>query len=722
MDYLLGPQAKIVLSLKEGNGFSFPSSGIIAAATLKGITLETNEFQPTTRPQFNSELIWEISTKYLRKLRSSNTALKLQFFSLLSKSGQSRKRDRIGYILLNLKEAQIIKGTGLNVLESWYRLLDLKNIFQNYKPEVLLKFEVLESSLPMNFAQIDSCKDEKELGRNGGEGDYVHIGRTSPELLKPLQIGPPLLCTEHYELSISFFSVENLHHIIPLEKIEQPIKIHFAIFGLSLWTNDLSSLQQATHTERIAFQIWSKSEFLSAYFRQFESLVLTLYSDDILGVAQLNLHHLANVSTRKNAAINSLITIKPASGDESVTDMLPTLQVGVNLLHRNDIIVMKLDQESQTTAQLPRTIDAVTNTDIPEQHFSSRNEKSQPFDQFIAKENSYPLEEPGSESVSNRSMKISEKASNSKRAQKGPFIEQADFVLRSPPPPTFRMSNASANHTADYSKDYIRDAALRACEELEDWKEKQQEMFEYELKRKSERRLKKLSSEWLKHKQTLEDDLNKKIEECKNLKEKLTLALQDLNQRTELVAEKEHELQVAKDELDRKYSQKFHELRNASKLHEYDMEDRINEVKSENIELMRKLEESRKEILRLQDAMLHHNSPVLTKEEVNNLMSEMRAVEEKLGKALESKAFFKEQWGKAVRELHRMKEEEQQHLRLQIQKNKQELQTLGLVQEISQEVGEMKKDQFAIKNIRNDLSNFISSGDPNLAVNYFSGT
>lgn len=31
------------------------------------------------------------------------------------------------------------------------------------------------------------------------------------------------------------------------------------------------------------------------------------------------------------------------------------------------------------------------------------------------------------------------------------------------------------------SKEYIRDAAIRACEELEDWKEKQQQMFEFEV-------------------------------------------------------------------------------------------------------------------------------------------------------------------------------------------------------------------------------------------------
>lgn len=43
---------------------------------------------------------------------------------------------------------------------------------------------------------------------------------------------------------------------------------------------------------------------------------------------------------------------------------------------------------------------------------------------------------------------------------------------------------------------------------------------------------------------------------------------------------------------------------------------------------------------------------------------------------MKSKAFFKEEWGKTVREIHRMKAEHQKQLQNQIRLNKEELSNL----------------------------------------------
>ena len=63
----------------------------------------------------------------------------------------------------------------------------------------------------------------------------------------------------------------------------------------------------------------------------------------------------------------------------------------------------------------------------------------------------------------------------------------------------------------------------------------------------------------------------------------------------------------------------------------------------------------------------------LTQNQTASLLQELKSLEEKLTNAQKSKSFFKEQWGKAVREIHRMKMEHQQAVEMQIKSSKEEL-------------------------------------------------
>lgn len=55
-------------------------------------------------------------------------------------------------------------------------------------------------------------------------------------------------------------------------------------------------------------------------------------------------------------------------------------------------------------------------------------------------------------------------------------------------------------------------------------------------------------------------------------------------------------------------------------------------------------------------------------------------MQEKLDTANNSKLFFKEQWGRAVREIHRIKSEYTKNIQVQLQYRKDELKKLGLEQ------------------------------------------
>lgn len=66
----------------------------------------------------------------------------------------------------------------------------------------------------------------------------------------------------------------------------------------------------------------------------------------------------------------------------------------------------------------------------------------------------------------------------------------------------------------------------------------------------------------------------------------------------------------------------------------------------------------------------------LTQDQTANLLQELKTLEEKLQNAQESKSFFKQQWAKAVREIHLIKMEHQQAIQVQIKNSKEQLQNL----------------------------------------------
>lgn len=77
-----------------------------------------------------------------------------------------------------------------------------------------------------------------------------------------------------------------------------------------------------------------------------------------------------------------------------------------------------------------------------------------------------------------------------------------------------------------------------------------------------------------------------------------------------------------------------------------------------------------------------HQKASLTLDQTANLLQELKTLEEKLQNAQENKSFFKEQWAKAVREIHRMRMEYQQTMQVQIKNSKEKLQNLEYVQYI----------------------------------------
>lgn len=104
----------------------------------------------------------------------------------------------------------------------------------------------------------------------------------------------------------------------------------------------------------------------------------------------------------------------------------------------------------------------------------------------------------------------------------------------------------------------------KIVDELETWKERQQEIFRVELKQKEERHLNRLSEEWKKRRQVLESSLAGSIEQCKILTENLNSATNDLRARRVESLEKEAKLIKINDEMKWTCDKKFHDLQETS--------------------------------------------------------------------------------------------------------------------------------------------------------------
>lgn len=104
------------------------------------------------------------------------------------------------------------------------------------------------------------------------------------------------------------------------------------------------------------------------------------------------------------------------------------------------------------------------------------------------------------------------------------------------------------------------------------------------------------------------------------------------------------------------------------------------------------------------DELQMYQKASLTKDQTASLLQELKILEEKLDNAQKGKSFFKEQWGKAVREIHKMKVDHQQAMQVQIKNSKEELKNVEYVMSINFICTECL---ILIKNIYDKISKFI---------------
>ncbi|XP_028851880.1 centrosomal protein of 120 kDa [Denticeps clupeoides] len=275
------------------------------------------------------------------------------------------------------------------------------------------------------------------------------------------------------------------------------------------------------------------------------------------------------------------------------------------------------------------------------------------------------------------------------------------------PPPHGSEGTAEARDTLEY----------RAALELEMWKEMQESLFDDQLKKKELSHMQALAEEWRKRDREREALVKKKEMEYCLLEEQLQKTLADLEKREKHLAHAELETQQLHREMRAGHESSMRDLQDNSRrlredcAHQVDLErSKVRQLEEENARLQQQLSDAASRFKLLErDFQLfreqqHTRPEIQLQSEVNLLRLEKAELERKLESTTKSKLHYKQQWGRALKELARFKQREQENAMSRLKKQQQELEHMRLRYLAAEEKEAVKTEKHELEDIRNELN------------------
>ncbi|XP_023385373.1 centrosomal protein of 120 kDa [Pteropus vampyrus] len=257
----------------------------------------------------------------------------------------------------------------------------------------------------------------------------------------------------------------------------------------------------------------------------------------------------------------------------------------------------------------------------------------------------------------------------------------------------------------------------KAALELEMWKEMQEDIFENQLKQKELAHMQVLAEEWKKRDRERESLVKKKVAEYTILEGKLQKTLIDLEKREQQLAITESELQRERKELKLERERNLQELQDSVRrakedcVHQVELERlKIKQLEEDKHRLQQQLNDAEnkykileKEFHQFKDQQ--RNKPeIRLQSEIDLLTLEKVELERKLESATKSKLHYKQQWGRALKELARLKQREQESQMARLKKQQEELEEMRLRYLASEEKDTVKTERQELLDIRNELN------------------
>ncbi|KAL5269934.1 hypothetical protein ACHWQZ_G003415 [Mnemiopsis leidyi] len=241
------------------------------------------------------------------------------------------------------------------------------------------------------------------------------------------------------------------------------------------------------------------------------------------------------------------------------------------------------------------------------------------------------------------------------------------------PAPVYNGQAADRRETKTEEVPERQKDTYKAALELELWKEMEQEKFLKELELKGETRMKQITAEWKKKELEREEEAKRQVLEYNRLKEKMKIALKDLEVRENQLLEHERKLALSQDDLARERARLTSDIRETSRRVEEEFEHKLSLQKQrlaaldkQNIDLKIQVEEAEarleKRTAELQAAREAQLIAPSTKmqSQLEILKMEKDEMERKITSLEKAKLHYKESWTKALKELINVRERAQQ--------------------------------------------------------------
>ncbi|XP_050842896.1 centrosomal protein of 120 kDa isoform X3 [Serinus canaria] len=257
----------------------------------------------------------------------------------------------------------------------------------------------------------------------------------------------------------------------------------------------------------------------------------------------------------------------------------------------------------------------------------------------------------------------------------------------------------------------------KAALELEMWKEMQEDIFENQLKKKEMVHMQALAEEWKKRDREREALVKKKVAEYNVLEGQLQKTLRDLDKRERQLFSAESELQRVKKELQAEHERNLQVLQDSVRrareecAHQLELErSKIKQLEEDKLRLHQQLFEAENKHKALEKEFQQYKTQQSSKpeiqlqSEINLLTLEKVELERKLESTTKSKLHYKQQWTRALKELARLKQREQENAMAHLKKQQQELEHMRLRYLAAEEKELGKTDRQELEDIKNELN------------------
>ncbi|NXF07291.1 CE120 protein, partial [Smithornis capensis] len=250
----------------------------------------------------------------------------------------------------------------------------------------------------------------------------------------------------------------------------------------------------------------------------------------------------------------------------------------------------------------------------------------------------------------------------------------------------------------------------KAALELEMWKEMQEDIFENQLKKKEMVHMQALAEEWKKRDREREALVKKKVAEYNALEEQLQKTLRDLDKRERQLFSAELELQRVKKELQAEHERNLQVLQDSVRrareecAHQLELEkSKIKQLEEDKLRLHQQYKILEKEFQQYKEQQ-SSKPEIQLQSEINLLTLEKVELERKLESATKSKLHYKQQWTRALKELARIKQRDQENAMAHLKKQQQELEHMRLRYLAAEEKELGKTDRQELEDIRKELN------------------